>query len=73
MLLETRVIPELQWIRQDLSRELCGVSVLVVLELLSIGESTNQAQGLLAQWLGDQGGWKGVVEEELHRMASDCH
>jgi hypothetical protein len=70
MLVETRVMPELQWLRDELSRELRGTLVSIVLELLSMEESIDQARDLLGQWLSDQNGWKGVVEEEIHRKVS---
>jgi hypothetical protein len=70
MLVETRVMPEIQWFRDDLSRELCGILVSIVLELLSMEESFSQARGLLGKWFGDQGGWKGIVEAEIHRTVS---
>ena len=73
MLMKTRVIRELQWLRYDLSRELCGIMVLILLELLGIEETVSQAQELLEQWLGDQQGWKGIVEDEIHRMVSPLY
>jgi hypothetical protein len=73
MLIGTRVMPELQWLRDELSREPRGVLVLIVLDLLDMEESASQARDLLGQWLGDQWGWKGIVEEEVHRMVSPLY
>jgi hypothetical protein len=70
MLVDTRVMPEVQRLRDELSREPRGTLVSIVLELMNMEESVSQARDLLGQWLGDQIGWKGIVEEEIHRKVS---
>jgi hypothetical protein len=70
MLVDTHVMPEVQRLRDELSREPRGTLVSIVLELMNMEESVSQARDLLGQWLGDQTGWKGIVEEEIHRKVS---
>ncbi len=70
-LLETRVIPEAEWLREDLSQELRGVLVLNVVELLCLEDSRAGAQYLLEDWFRDTGKWKESVEGELRRMVRE--
>lgn len=69
-LLETRVVHEIEWLREDHAQELRGVLVSVVIELLCVEDSRERARYLFEHWLGDAGKWKESAEGEIRRVVS---
>ncbi|KIM28069.1 hypothetical protein M408DRAFT_147787 [Serendipita vermifera MAFF 305830] len=67
-ILETRLMPEMRWLRDDLSQELRGILITTVLELLYIDDTTERARYLIEQWLGGDSHWKEGVETEVRRL-----
>jgi hypothetical protein len=69
-ILQSRAIPELEWLRDDLSREPQALAIFVVLELSNIVHDETGCQLLLGEWLRETSGWRQAVDEEIKRIVS---
>ncbi|PVF92302.1 hypothetical protein CPB86DRAFT_717696 [Serendipita vermifera] len=67
-ILQSRAIPELEWLKDDLSREPQTLVICAILELSNIIHDETGCRLLLSEWLQERSGWRQAVEDEIKRI-----
>lgn len=69
-ILQSRAIPEIDYISSRISNDLRPAVVSIVLELLNVDSEQEHSHLLLSQWIWERGKWKSAIELEFKRIVS---